>query len=307
MHTAVIILEYNNANDTINCLRSLQQYNTAPIKVIVVDNGSSNINVVKELDSFMKTLGNYERIDEFSNFSKQLPDFALLVSATNDGYAAGNNKGLQLAYNDSEISTIMILNSDVLFFMDIIPKLLLDLHEIKDSAIFSPLLYKKDREGLDRNCARRAFSLKDIALTEFFLQFDPFKRRVQQKISVEPNIGIVPIELPSGSCMLFRKEMFQRIGGFDPVTFLYYEENILWEKIKVIGLRNYLDTDVGCIHLGATSTKCQASEFLVSENAKSQYYFADKYLHAPRFFKWALRMAMSVNICKVKILNKLKS
>lgn len=43
---------------------------------------------------------------------------------------------------------------------------------------------------------------------------------------------IIEIELPSGSCMLFNKSFFQSIGSFDPNTFLYCEEDILYAKIK---------------------------------------------------------------------------
>ena len=40
------------------------------------------------------------------------------------------------------------------------------------------------------------------------------------------------IELPSGSCMMFNAEALRIIGGFDPNTFLYYEEDILYKKLK---------------------------------------------------------------------------
>lgn len=50
----IVILNYNNYNDTINCINSIEKYNTASIKYIIVDNGSTNPNSVKELDYFCK-------------------------------------------------------------------------------------------------------------------------------------------------------------------------------------------------------------------------------------------------------------
>ena len=39
--TALIILNFNNYKDTINCIESVEKYNSAPIKIIVVDNAST--------------------------------------------------------------------------------------------------------------------------------------------------------------------------------------------------------------------------------------------------------------------------
>ena len=50
-----------------------------------------------------------------------------------------------------------------------------------------------------------------------------------------PNLkdeSLVEVDMPSGSCMLFEKSVFEEIEGFDPNTFLYYEEAILYHKLK---------------------------------------------------------------------------
>ena len=65
--------------------------------------------------------------------------------------------------------------------------------------------------------------------------------------------------------MLVEKMLFQQIGSFDPHTFLYYEENILWAKVQRLGLSNYIDTTVSCIHLGAATTRTQKPNKFISE------------------------------------------
>ena len=52
--TAILILNYNNYEDTINCIDSVEKFNSAPIKFIVVDNGSKRENVVGALDAYLK-------------------------------------------------------------------------------------------------------------------------------------------------------------------------------------------------------------------------------------------------------------
>lgn len=39
---AIIILNYNNAKDTINSIESVEKYNTFPSKFIIIDNASTN-------------------------------------------------------------------------------------------------------------------------------------------------------------------------------------------------------------------------------------------------------------------------
>lgn len=72
-----------------------------------------------------------------------MPYVTYIESSTNDGYASGNNKGLNLTKCDDEIEYVMILNNDVLFIQDIIPQLENKYNQLKDAAILSPILYKK--------------------------------------------------------------------------------------------------------------------------------------------------------------------
>ena len=36
----IVILNYNNAGYTLNCIESILRFNTAPIRIVVVDNAS---------------------------------------------------------------------------------------------------------------------------------------------------------------------------------------------------------------------------------------------------------------------------
>jgi len=77
--------------------------------------------------------------------------------------------------------------------------------------------------------------------------------------------------------MYINKKIFQEIGSFDPNTFLYWEENILFKKVEKIHKRNYLCTDLRCIHLGASSTASSPSLFIIDCNLKSSRYYMKTY------------------------------
>lgn len=318
--TGIIILNYNNSSDTINCIKSVEKYNTAAIKYIVVDNGSSKTNTIEELDSFLRH--NFKENYEFIKDEQQpdsLPYMTLLQSSTNDGYAQGNNKGLQLVYKDSEIDKILILNSDILFIEDILPGLIKDLETLPQAGIVSPLLYKKNFKDIDYNCCRKAASLQEIFITYMFLYIDLFgiisrqrrKRNLLYKKRLPLKNPVINIELPSGSCMLLYKDLFRQLGSFDSHTFLYYEEDILYRKIKINGLKNYLDTSLRCIHLGATTTKKTPSQFIVRCGYESMMYYLKTYtnvsrlyLLAVKFFYFFLNLKIRVKSLIVNVLKK---
>lgn len=313
----IVILNYNNAEDTLNCITSILRLNTYPAKIIIVDNGSTQTSATTAIESWLahNQKNRYTIIHEGDSFPDKLADITFFVSSHNDGYAQGNNKGLNLTYKYDEIKEVMILNSDILFVEDIIGCLVEDLKSLPNAAIISPILYKKDLQGIDYNCARKAIPLSDLFLEYFLLFHDIFgilsKKRKRRYLLIDKKIPlenpIIEIELPSGSCMLADKEFFRRIGSFDPNTFLYNEENILWVKINRLKKKNYLDSRLKCIHLGATTiSEKAASEFVLNCSIESNQYFLKNYTDASTVYLLCMKMLYAILRLKFKIKKSVK-
>ena len=313
MKTALIILNYNNYEDTINCIESVEKYNTSPIKYIIVDNGSTRSNTIQTLDKYLSKRFTNEYILHYEHkiLKGILPKVCLLSSQSNDGYAQGNNKGLALAYEDNEIDKIMILNNDILFIEDIIDKLTSQLNNLPQCAIVSPILYKKDMYELDHNCARLNHSNWEIINTYMMLYKDCFgyitrknnKRYILLNHSEYATKNYIEIELPSGSCMLMNKSFIKSINSFDPHTFLYFEENILYTKTSKLGLKNYLIPSCKCIHLGASSTKKTSSYFIDIAGLNSANYYLKVYGNIDSIQSICWKLAMSIYKMKLFIRN----
>lgn len=298
--TALVILNYNNYEDTLNCIKSVECYNTAPIKLIVVDNGSTHRDKLEALKQYVeeKYVGDYLHLDDeelsaqINSSLATLPYVTFIESSSNDGYACGNNKALRLVEKDPEVRYVMILNNDVLFVQDIIPTLAAFVETHEDAALVSPLLYKKDMKGIDFNCARLDTSYK-AEVIENFLHYcfrtmgcdNPFiQKRYLLKRGDFPEV--LPIELPSGSCMFVDKHFFADLGFFDPYTFLYFEENILYQKVKRVHKQNYLLTKLKCIHLGASTTSSSPSLFILNHNYRSARYYMKNYMGISKPAYW---------------------
>lgn len=312
-YTALVILNYNNYEDTFNCIESVEKYNTAPIKLIVVDNGSKRQGTVEAIDHYLRGryTDQYRRIDE--NYElKELPYMTFVVSKTNDGYACGNNKGLKYVVKDNSINRVMILNNDVLFVEDIVGKLISYQDSHQKCAIISPVLYKKDLEGYDLNCARLNHKNWELILTYLFNFRNIFgllksgENRRYLLLKEHENSSLLEVELPSGSCMMFRKELMDQITIFDPHTFLYFEENILYKQICKIGYKNYVAMDLKCIHLGASSTSKSSNTFIARVGMKSMEYYFRSYSRLSKLQKVVWVIARAIFNLKLFIQDKIK-
>jgi GT2 family glycosyltransferase len=106
--TAIIILNWHGADDTLACLDSLAKAE-GDFRVYVVDNGSTD-------DSLSRIQG---WIDEHDGV-----DVRLVPLDKNYGFARGNNKGLEIARLDNPDS-YLLLNNDT----EVCPDFLTALHE----------------------------------------------------------------------------------------------------------------------------------------------------------------------------------
>ena len=303
----IVILDYNNASDTINCIESVVSYTKeGTYKLFVVENGS-NEETVNEIKAFVST-GFVDNIilGDDSCYVGKLPQITLLISQRNDGYAKGNNKALHILDKDEEVDSILILNNDILFTEDIITPLLGYLRKLPDCGIVSPLLRTKDDSNIDYCCARKDFKKVHLIL-EYLFSFKDFcgiiSKYGRERCYLIKNPELkereyFEMELPSGACMMMDKALFRNIGYFDEGTFLYFEENILYRKLLAKNKRNYLIPRLHCIHLGASTSKKSSTMFTMDCQMKSTAYYLRNYCHSPFL---AMYVKMMSNLTKFKI------
>lgn len=306
----IVILNYNNVKDTVNCIDTVVKYTKSDYKIVLIDNGSSKEDVVQQLHKNM-----YERFEKsFVTFkdgekpeNNKLSQLTFITSATNDGYARGNNKGIKLLLDDSDVDKIMILNNDILFTQDVITPLIDIIDSLHDAAIVSPLLFKRDGITIDYTCARYNAKRTHEFIKHLFFFLNWIGRKMDKKTNIirfHPeymNLPYFEVELPSGSCMLLKKELVKKIGMFDPGTFLYCEENIIYEQIKKLGLKNYIIPSLSCIHLGGSTTKqesvnIKALRFIRKCGIDSMNYYLTNYTDASKAYIYFTKTFSLMNL-----------
>lgn len=204
---AIVVLNWNNARDTVSCLDSLARLDYPNPWVIVVDNGSTD--------------------DSVAQIQATHPNVTLIETGTNLGYAGGNNVGVKRALV-AEISYVCILNNDVTVEPEFLTALLAALHSQPDVGIVTPLVAEHNAGG---DCVWALGSVVDWRTASVTRQY--------AGSDVDPWRGRAPfeVEIASGAAMLVRREVFEQVGLIDESFFLYFEE-VDWSlKVRQAGYR----------------------------------------------------------------------
>ncbi len=187
---SIVAVNYNGFELTCRMVDSLEAHITTPHEIIVVDNGS--------------------RRDEAAMLGERYPAIVAIRSASNLGFAGGNNIGIRAAKGDY----IMLLNNDT---------------EVCDDSL------RWLCEALDSDAAMGAVcpKIKFFAPPRSvqFAGYTPLSRITLRNRPLgfnQPDDG--RFDTPSttpyahGAAMLVRREAVERAGLMPELYFLYYEE-----------------------------------------------------------------------------------
>lgn len=220
----LIILNYNNGKDTIDCIRSIEairaKNETIQYHIVVVDNGSND-------DSL-------EQIKTHSDAT-----IHLIESPDNLGYAGGNNIGIRYAI-ESGADIVCILNNDVIVnsssFLPCV-EALLDNDEL---GIVGPVIL-----DYGTNIIQSAGANIDYLKLK-----TPF---INYKKTYTPENIIQYCDYVGGACMLFQPALVEKIGYLPEGYFLFWEETEWCQKAKKAGSK------IGCIYAASVQHKGSAT------------------------------------------------
>lgn len=220
--TAVILLNYKGASDTLVCLEALRHLETAPRRVIVVDNGSG-LDEVTRLRCGWTALNIRNVIPAPALVRKgdPLPEahHVLLELEDNGGFSSGNNAGLHLAMQDDGCHAFWILNSDTEPAPDALSALCVRLNQRHDAGFCgSTLCYAHEPDMVQ--CAGGCTLSPLTGATSFLHGGD----RLSAVISREPESIENSMAYVCGASLLARRKTLEEIGLLAEEYFLYYED-----------------------------------------------------------------------------------
>ncbi len=229
---AVIVINYNSSDFTINCVNSIIEKTEKSIdyQIVVVDNASEK--------------------DDFLNLSEKIKSvpfkhLQLVRSKINTGFGGGNMFGVQF----SNAKYFAFINNDSIFINDCLGIIYNQMEKNKNYGVCGPMCYKEDGSILP-TLDHFASPIKELFGRSFLEKINPEKYPNRKKEYTNPQKG----QFVSGSFMMLKAEDFNTVGGFDTNIFLYYEETDLCKRLQKIDKFAYLIPDAKFIHFHGAST-----------------------------------------------------
>ena len=183
------ILNWNNIEDTLECLESVLQSDYSALTVWLVDNGSDQ--------------------DPTELVERQYPSVRVLRLGENNGYGGGNNVALQRALAENA-TFVLLLNNDVVVAPDMVRRLVDALEANSDIGMATPRVFFYDRRHeVYWDGGTIDSSGGDV---------------VHDSRGLPTRDGLILSEWLDGTSLFVRGSVARQVGLFDHRYFLYYED-----------------------------------------------------------------------------------
>ena len=268
MRLAVVILNWNAAQDTASCVRSVRDWDTRGQvdrpTIWVVDNAS--------------------RPPGIEAIRREFSDVRVIESPTNRGFGGGNNLGIEAALRDGA-NAVLLLNNDAVVDAESVATMLTTLSSDPAIGIVGPTLWHRDR------CV--AAGGRDIA-----------RYAMTHLRPGVPPASLVDVDYVSGTVALIRRRVFEEVGLFDEDYFFGGEMADLCHRARGRGFRSVIDPR-GRAHHNLDRSSRQREVLHVYYVVRNRFLYVRK--HHPRraiwlYIRWTLRAAVTalVALCRVK-------
>jgi hypothetical protein len=237
----IVVLNWNRPQDTLECVASLRKLDYPAYHILVVDNGST---------------------DESVSLLRALPDIDLLVNEQNLGFGAGNNRGIQYAL-ERGADYVLLLNNDTTVSPPLLSRMVEAARSDPQIGIVGPMIYYSDRP--DRVWFAGMHFRHGLYVVRRGLHLGPSPDSVEE------------VDFISGCGMLVHRQVWERIGLFDPRFFMYYEDLDFCIRAKEVGYRIVCATQAKMWHALSASTGGADSPLKQYHQMKSTMLFTQKH------------------------------
>lgn len=285
-----VVLNYNDADTTIEFIERIKNY-TAIAHIVVVDNNSSD-------DSFI-------RIKEHTN-----DKIKLIRTEKNGGYGAGNNFGVKYAYETFNSKYVLVSNPDVIFSNQCAENLRSALEQDDKIAAASAVQLTANGEVI------RQFAWKLLPVWKYIFSAGELLQRkrwdnygMEWLNDAKSKGPFKTVDCIPGAMLMVSAKAFLDFGGYDERNFLYAEEAMLARKIKDNGLKTVLLVNDTYIHNHSVSINKSIPK-LIKRYAlvlDAHYFYISNYGQATGFQKLTAKVFYKLCIFEKIILEKTKN
>ncbi len=225
---AIILVNYNGINDTLECIDSINQNDYFAKQIIVVDNDSKE--------------------DEASVIQEKYPEVHVIRSKTNGGFSYGNNIGIKYSISQG-YKYILLLNNDTIIPDNFVSEMMGQYR--KGEVIVPTIVYYTDPTSVwyaGGKINRWTGNATHNHIGESFktdLSEDSY------------------CEFATGCCILFSSDVIESIGYLDEEYFMYCEDTDYCIRMAKNNLAIRYVSSIKLKHKVSKSTQGDDSDFCV--------------------------------------------
>jgi len=276
METSICIVTFNACERLRACLRSLAQYPPrGEYEVIVVDNASTD--------------------DTITMLKNEFPQVRIIKNQTNEGFTKPLNQALSAASGRWLVS----LNPDTLLTQDLFTPLHDFMVEHPEAGIITPKVLNQDGT-LQLQCRRG--QARPLEVFGYFLRLDRLFPRNKKLggylMRWLPENEIAEVPAVSGSCMLIRREVIDKVGLFDERFFAFQEDADLCFRARKAGWKVFYVPMSSLVHFGGEGGSAVRPYFGVYQWHRSYYLYYKKNLAKDYcfLFNWLYYALMAIKL-----------
>ncbi|HQY34858.1 MAG TPA: glycosyltransferase family 2 protein [Actinotalea sp.] len=264
----VVCVTYHPGSELAEFARSLRTATSAPVELVLVDNGTDRTMVDQVAEEFGATV---------------------VHGAGNVGYGRAANLGARGATQP----WLVVANPDIVWHPGSLDTLLDAGRRLPGAGALGPAVLNPD--GTVYPSARELPSLTQgvgHALLGRIWQANPwtaaYQRRQESADATERAAGWL-----SGACLLLRRAAFEEVGGFDEGYFMFFEDVDLGERLGAAGWPNVVVPSAQVTHVGGTSWRDRPAPMIRAHHASAARYLARRY---DRWYQWPVRGTIRVGL-----------
>ncbi|HHX99246.1 TPA: glycosyltransferase family 2 protein [Candidatus Dojkabacteria bacterium] len=208
MKILIVIVNYNGKHLLEKNLHSVVENGYEDSDIVVVDNAS---------------------VDGSIEYLKQeFPSVKIVESRENLGFGRGNNLGVKEYPN---YDAYLFLNNDISVPKGFLDNLVKELQKENVGAVGPKVLYSKEKVGSEK----RIINSAGIEVDDHYMAYDRYDKEEDK-----PKYNVVEeVDALMGGAFLIKRDVFEKVGGFNSNMFLYYEDIDLSLRIRDLGYKLY--------------------------------------------------------------------
>lgn len=260
----IVVLNYNNAADTMECISSLLKSEYTNFKILLVDNHSTD-GSLETISDFLNTLdsSDFIRFDDYKEITKStdLKKINLIESRFNGGFSYGNNIGSKIAMNRSDFEYLWLLNNDT---------------EIPTDTLTTLINYYKnssEKLGILGNLQYFYHKKDEIqAIAGGFNRFIANYWNINSLDQLKSGFNYI-----YGASMFMSKDFVMDVGLLCEDYFMYYEEIDIAERAKNSGYQIDICKEAKIYHKHGNTTSKKGNKFRTFYLERNKFLFYKKY------------------------------